>query len=83
MAAELQRLLKGVGLGAEMMDYLTAIVSGAVDGFLLKSDLDIVFLIKNIGIPITDIFAKGLIPKGLKDHAVGQLGLIAVLLLMK
>jgi len=81
MATDLKRLMRGIGLGSEMIDYASAFASGVVDGFLLKGNLDIVFLIKNIGIPVADIFAKGLIPKGLKDHAVGQLGLIAILML--
>jgi len=83
MAADLRRLMRGIGLGSEMVDYVSAFASGLIDGWLLKEDWDIVFLIKNIGIPVADIFAKGLVPKGLKDHAVGQLGLIAVLLMMK
>ncbi len=82
MAMALKGLIKGLGLGSEFMDYATAFISGAIDGALLAYDQDWIFLIKNIGIPVASVFTP-IIPKGMKDHAVGQLGLLATLLIFK
>ncbi len=82
MAYQLQRLLGGLRLGKEFWDYATAFGSGIVDGFLLGMDADIIFLIKNIGIPIAKIFI-GAIPDGLAIHSTGQLGMIATMFITK
>ena len=79
---ELTTLFGKVAMGRTFMDSLMAVTSGALDGFLLAKDMDIIFLLKNIGIPVAKLFMPG-IPDGLSIHSTGQLGLIATLMLMK
>jgi len=78
MSVAIQQLLPKLG-GAEIVDAITAILSGAIDGYTIKHDLVWVFILKNIGIPVASIFVKG-IPKGMKDHSIGQLGMLITLL---
>ena len=82
MARELTTLFGKVAMGASLMDSIMAVTSGAIDGFLLAKDMDMIFLLKNIGIPVAKLFMPG-IPNGLSIHSTGQLGMIATLFLMK
>jgi len=80
MAAVLERVVPGLRVGTEVVDAITAIISGAIDGYCLKKDLAWAFILKNIGIPIAGLFVPA-IPKGMKDHSVGQLGMLITLLI--
>jgi len=82
MAVDLRRFVIGRPISPELVDALTAFGSGAVDGYLLRKDMGVVFLAKNIAIPIIHLLLTKL-PKGLVDHAVGQLGLLLSLFLIK
>ena len=73
--AQLQTLLRSKGL----MDDLVALGGGIVDGFLIDKST-ILFLIKNIGIPIIDKLGFKL-PNGLVKESEGMLGLTLYLLM--
>ena len=82
MAAALERLA-GFVLRGETGDYVTAAISGAIDGFLLSQESDaatLAFVAKNILVPVVDALGFRL-PRGLVHHAVGQLVMTITLLL--
>jgi hypothetical protein len=79
MSVAIQQLIPRLG-GSELIDAVTAILSGAIDGYSLKHDMVWLFILKNIGIPVASIFVRG-IPKGMKDHCVGQLGMLVALMI--
>lgn len=81
MATVLERLTGRIA-GAGFMDYMTAFASGAIDAMLLKAPSGgLWFLLKNVAIPLVDIYLK--LPKGFVYHSTGQLGLILTLILTK
>jgi len=73
--AQLQSLLRNKGL----MDDIVALVGGVFDGFLIDKST-MLFLLKNIGIPIIDKMGFKL-PNGLVKESEGMLGLTLYLLM--
>jgi len=74
--------LKLGGQGKWLVNYGSAFVSGAVDGFLLRAGGTtgaVIFLAKNIGVPVVHHMLIKL-PEGLVHHSVGQLGMAVILI---
>jgi len=71
-----------LGQGKWLVNYGSAFISGAIDGFCLRAGGTtgaVIFLAKNIAIPVVDAVLIKL-PDGLKHHAVGQLGMAVILI---
>jgi len=85
MAAELQRLIRGLGVGADISDKIWALVSGAIDGACASSKTgtwgSLLWLVKSLGVPIADLFGFKL-PKGLVTHSTGNLAMILTIWLL-
>lgn len=83
MAMALEQLRRGFAVSGGLADYIGAMVSGGVDGFLVKKNLGMLFLVKNIAIPVLSAFKPGLLPRGVTLHSAGQLGMVVALALTR
>lgn len=64
-------------LKGRWIDYLSALASGLIDGYVLTK-LPSWWILKNIALAVLSLFVKQ-IPDGFRFHSFGQLGFIIAL----
>ena len=76
MAAVMQAL-KTITAGKGIVNDILAFAGGAMDGYCMKHGNEIVYLVKNIGVPVLSFLGVP-IPEGLKHQCEGAIAQLIV-----
>jgi len=73
--------MAGRALGGDLSETIWAIADGVIDGVLVKK-APLAWIIKVAGIGVIPlVFPSAPIPKGMKTHNIGQVGMLVGMLL--